>query len=226
MNRILRKIKYLISAAGSLSGNGERVDLTYRENMEFETLDMYQKSHYRRYEFAQSLICGGVVGDFACGTGYGTVMLSQVAKRAIGADISGKTIEKIAKRYASIGNVTFVNKNLLDLEYEDFFDTIVSFETIEHFKDADIPALFLRFFRALKPGGQFIFSVPYLQARTEEAVTMGFHLTFDIDEHTIGTWLRDAGFEHCAYKYQNYATHTVEDSLAHKDFIICVARKS
>ena len=227
IKKIIRKGKFILKKAlySDLTDNGERVDVIYKKGIKFDTLDMYQKSHYRRYEFAQGFINGGVVADFACGNGYGTVMLSQKGDRVIGADISKSTVDKISKRYASINNVKFVTKNLLDLEYKDFFDTIVSFETIEHFKASDIPSLFAVFHTALKPDGQFIFSVPYMQEQSENAIKMGFHLTFDIDEKTIGRWLQDAGFTADIWRYQNYETHTIEDVLEQKDFIICVARK-
>lgn len=208
-----------------LTDKGERVDVVYSKGLKFESLDMYQKSHYRRYEFAQKFVRGGVVGDFACGTGYGTVMLAQKADQVVGADISTKTVEKISKRYSAVVNAKFIDKNLLDLKYRNFFDTIVSFETIEHLRKDDIPLLFKVFCEALKPAGQIVFSVPYMQERSENAIKMGFHLTFDINERTIKEWLDESGFILEQFKYQNYKTHTIEDVLGEKDFIICVARK-
>jgi O-methyltransferase len=210
----------------SLDGEGERVDIIYSGNVIFDELDMYQKSHYRRYEFAKDIIpFGSCCGDFACGTGYGSVMIADKAAKVIGADINSTVIDAIKFRYHRISNVEFICKNLLDLEYEAFFDTIVSFETIEHLAENDIPRLLRIYYKALKPQGKIIFSVPYMQELSEAAMKLGFHLTFYIDEAKIKNWLKTAGFEIESFKYQNYETHTIQDELLKKDFIICIARK-
>jgi FkbM family methyltransferase len=209
----------------NLDGGGERVDIFYGANLVFDLLDMYQKSHYRRYEFAKSVISPGkIIGDFACGTGYGSIMLSENAQLVIGADIDKDVIEQIRRRYAGVKNTEFVCSNLLNLTYQSFFDCIVAFETIEHLREADIHRLFAIFARALKPGGMLIFSTPYKQPKSPEAVNMGFHQTFDIDEEKIGRWLSENGLVSEYFKYQNYQTHNVEDHLPQKDFIICLAR--
>ena len=209
----------------NLDGGGERVDIFYGANLVFDLLDMYQKSHYRRYEFAKSVISPGkIIGDFACGTGYGSIMLSENAQLVIGADIDKDVIEQIRRRYAGVKNTEFVCSNLLNLTYQSFFDCIVSFETIEHLREADIPRLFAIFARALKPGGMLIFSTPYKQPKSPEAVNMGFHQTFDIDEEKIRRWLSENGLVPEYFRYQNYQTHNIEDRLSRKDFIICLAR--
>ena len=84
--------------SGSLENKGERVELIYTENIDFEKLDIYQKSHYRRYEFAKThIIENGLSGDFACGTGYGSAMIAENSKLVIGADIDEKVINKISE---------------------------------------------------------------------------------------------------------------------------------
>jgi glycosyltransferase involved in cell wall biosynthesis/cephalosporin hydroxylase/tetratricopeptide (TPR) repeat protein/cyclopropane fatty-acyl-phospholipid synthase-like methyltransferase len=210
----------------ALDGDGERVDILYSGNIAFNQLDMYQKSHYRRYEFAKDLLQpGSCCGDFACGTGYGSVMLAEKAAKVIGADINSKVIEAIQQRYQTIRQVEFIQANLLDLQYQSFFDTIISFETMEHLAENDIPQLLNIYYKALKSRGRIIFSVPYMQERSEAAINLGFHLTFSINESKIETWLKNANFKVVSYKYQNYETHTIQDNLSKKDFIICVAQK-
>lgn len=209
-----------------LDGKGERVDIIYPGFINFNELDMYQKSHYRRYEFAKNLIpFGSCCGDFACGTGYGSVILAEKAAKVIGIDINPKIISAIQERYQNVQNVEFIQANLLDLQYESFFDIIVSFETIEHLPEVDIPRLFNIYHKALKPQGKIIFSVPYMQERSEAAMKLGFHFTFHINEEVIAKWLNDAKFKIEFNKYQNYITHTIENNLHHRDFIICVAQK-
>jgi phenylacetate-coenzyme A ligase PaaK-like adenylate-forming protein/2-polyprenyl-3-methyl-5-hydroxy-6-metoxy-1,4-benzoquinol methylase/glycosyltransferase involved in cell wall biosynthesis len=208
-----------------LGGNGERVDIYYHKDINYDALDKYQKSHYRRYQFAQSVMePGKVVGDFACGTGYGSVMLAENENYVIGADVSEEVIEHIRERYNDSGNVEFIHSNLLDLQFESFFDYIVSFETIEHLNENDISKVLRIYSRALKPGGTLIFSTPYIQERSENAIKMGFHQTFYIDEAKVNKWLTESGFEAECFKYQNYQTHDIVERLDKKDFIICTAR--
>lgn len=173
-----------------LAGSGERVDIFYRDNIKFDDLSVNEKSHYKRYEYAKSIILPGkIVGDFACGSAYGSVMLSEKSYYVIGADINEKVIEQVNIRYKNRNNIEFVHANLLDLKYESIFDYIVSFETVEHLKECDVPKLFSVFSRALKPGGTLILSTPYMQEMSLEAINMGFHLTFYIDEAKVKSWL-------------------------------------
>lgn len=212
-------------AKNDLGNNGERVDIFYKEGIRFDGLDINQKNHCRRYEYAKSIIpAGKIVGDFACGTGYGSVMLSRNSARVIGADINEEVIKQIKVRYKNIRNVEFVHANLLDLEYQSLFDYIVSFETIEHLKEGDASKLFGVFRRALKPGGTLILSTPYMEQKTPQAINRGFHSTFQINEAKIQQWLSANSLVCEFFKYQNYHEHNVEDQLEKKDFIICVAR--
>lgn len=210
-----------------LGFKGERVDFIYDENFDYSKLDMYQKNHFRRYEFALNNISNEeICGDFACGSGYGSVILSKIASKIIGVDLNEKVISEIKKRYRDNNKVEFINQNLLDLDYLNYFSSIISFETIEHFTENNIQILFNIFSKALKKNGKIIFSTPYLQQKTKEAIAMGHHLTFNIDESKIETWLIGTGFANISFKYQNYISHSIEDTLEPKDFIICIANKT
>jgi 2-polyprenyl-3-methyl-5-hydroxy-6-metoxy-1,4-benzoquinol methylase len=220
-------VRVIIKNQFSLSDEGERVDIIYKPNANFDTFDIYQKSHFRRYEYAlKNINKGDVVADLACGTGYGSAMLSSKAKSVLGIDLNARVIDSIKKRYRNIPNISFLASNLLDLSYDHIFDCIVAFETIEHLKEEEILKLFSIFNKALKPSGKFIFSVPFMQEKSETAIKMGFHLTFNIDENKINLWLANAGFNLISFKYQNYKTHNIIDSLKEKDFIICIAKKN
>ncbi|HOV13576.1 MAG TPA: methyltransferase domain-containing protein, partial [Spirochaetota bacterium] len=194
--------------------------------LNFKKLDMYQINHIYRYLFARELIKReAIVGDFACGTGYGSNILSENAESVIGIDINKKVIDKIKKRYKKNRKVSFLSANLLDLDYKNKFDFIISFETIEHLEESNIKFLFNKFYKALKNGGVIIFSTPFMQEKTKEAIEMGFHLTFNINEEKIINWLKETNFKHQYFKYQNYETHKIEDNLSKKDFILTVAKK-
>jgi len=216
----------LIRPAIGFDTTGERVDIKYSDEVDFETLDMFQKSHYKRYEFALERINkNDVCGDLACGTGYGSAMLAKKAWQVIGVDLNKKVIQAISKRYKKIKNVQFSNKNLLDLSLDNVFDAIISFETIEHFTEQDIVKLLGIYNKSLKQNGRLIISTPYKQERDEAALKLGHHLTFYIDEQMITGWLTNAGFEVEFFNYQNYATHTISTALINKDFVIGVAKK-
>jgi 2-polyprenyl-3-methyl-5-hydroxy-6-metoxy-1,4-benzoquinol methylase len=227
------KIRYWLNKAhqrvkniGSLGNDGERLDMKFEEGVDFNGLDIYEKSHLRRYEYALKIIVeGACVGDFACGTGYGTVLLSKKASKVFGVDLSAKTIDAIRNRYKKNIKVEFVNKNLLHLEYKNKFDCVVSFETVEHLEEDDIPLLFEKFNHSLKIGGQLILSTPYMQETPPPEVELNYHLTHEIDESKISFWLSGAGFEVVEFKYQNFINHEIVDDLKIKDMIICVARK-
>jgi 2-polyprenyl-3-methyl-5-hydroxy-6-metoxy-1,4-benzoquinol methylase len=217
---------YNFNISNPLGDGGERVDIVLDKPGVFENLDIYQKSHWKRYEFAKKIISiGDSCGDFACGTGYGSVLIGEKASEVIGADINKKVIDTITDRYKGIPNISFIQINLLDLNFINRFDAIISFETLEHFVEEDIQRLLIKFFQALKSGGKLIFSTPYFQEKSDEAVKMGFHQTFHIGEEKIENWLKQAGYIRELFKYQNYSTHYVEEELVEKEFIICVAIK-
>ncbi|MEJ0104608.1 MAG: class I SAM-dependent methyltransferase [Bacteroidota bacterium] len=225
-NRIFPPVKYDFNKANPLGGNGERVDIQLSEQLNFDNLDVYQRNHIKRYEFAKKhIIEGNTCADWACGTGYGSVLLASKASIVKGADINAEIINKIQERYKNIENVLFETANLLDLTYYNLFDHIISFETIEHFKESDIPLLLAIFNKALKDEGKIIFSTPYMQEKSEDAIKLGFHLTFYIDENKINNWLNAAGFELEGFYYQNYQTHHVLEEIDKKEFILCIAKK-
>jgi 2-polyprenyl-3-methyl-5-hydroxy-6-metoxy-1,4-benzoquinol methylase len=228
LNRIIYG-KYDFNKSNPLGGNGERVDIQLHLNdkIDFTKLDLYQKNHFRRYEFAKDIIrFDDVCGDFACGTGYGSVLLSQKAKKVTGADLNEEVIEQIKIRYQNNKKVEFFHGNILHLNYDAAFDAITSFETLEHLEEHAIESALAIFFKALKPDGKLIFSTPYMQERSEDAMKLGFHLTFYIDEQKIKAWLDKAGFQIDILKYQNYETHAIKNDLVKKEFIICVAKKA
>jgi len=210
----------------SLSDRGERVDKNYNKVENINKFDIYQKNHYARYEYAKKLLnIDDIVGDFACGTGYGTSVLSERASKVVGVDIDERVIKTISKRYRGNKKIEFLASNILDINYKDYFDKIISFETIERLEEMDIVRVFQTFFRALKPNGKIIFSVPYMQEKSDIAIKMGFHKTFYIDEEKIKEWLNKAGFKSFSFMYQNYKTHEILEQLDEKDFIICIAHK-
>jgi 2-polyprenyl-3-methyl-5-hydroxy-6-metoxy-1,4-benzoquinol methylase len=229
MYQSLRRAKRAYYAArhsrpSPLTGNGERVDIDLTRPLRERKLDIYQLSHLRRYQFALSQIKAGArVGDLACGTGYGSALLASRAKNVIGGDRDARSVNAAIERYRNRANVSYLQIDLINLGVDEMFDTIVSFETLEHFVEADLLRVLRRFHDALVPGGRLIFSTPYLQENSEAARILGFHQTFLIDEEKIEAWLKVTRFRSIAYFYQSYSSHDVVPSMPVKDFILCVA---
>ena len=103
-----------------------------------------------RYKLAQKYCEGKKVLDIACGTGYGSKELAEVASSVIGIDVDKASVELAQKMYQS-KNLQFKLGNGQDIQVEDeSMDVVVSFETIEHI--VDYHQFMRELKRVLKPG--------------------------------------------------------------------------
>ncbi|WP_127487026.1 class I SAM-dependent methyltransferase [Paenibacillus ehimensis] len=124
--------------------------------------------HIARYYFAAPYAQGRVL-DIACGTGYGSHMTAKERKREV-TEIVAVDNDEETLRYASREyhhqKVTYVQEDATDPglpERLGLFDTILSFETIEHLKD---DRTFMdNLYRMLKPGGILVLSSPFGRGR-------------------------------------------------------------
>lgn len=120
--------------------------------------------HQIRYEFAKQFCSGKIVLDIACGVGYGSEMLAHVAQYVIGCDLSKDAIDFARANYQR-SNLTCLVEDARTLSFRDgVFDTVVSFETIEHL--TDIPQYLKEVCRVLKPGGTYVVSTPKVRRTT------------------------------------------------------------
>ncbi len=129
-----------------------RLYLGYEDDIEQESLAI------GRYEFALNFINeGDVCLDAVCGSGYGSIILSRKASKVIGIELDNHALE-FARNHYQTDKVSFQKAdltNLLDFP-TDYFDIIVSIETIEHIPTHDI--MIVEFSRVLKPNGLLILS--------------------------------------------------------------------
>lgn len=124
--------------------------------------------HLARYYFSTPYVKGRVL-DIACGSGYGCHMIAKTCKKEvseiIGVDIDPNTIRYANKTYHH-PLVTYRIEDALDVSLPvklGRFDTILSFETLEHVPD-DI-AFIHNLYHLLKPGGTLVLSTPFGQGR-------------------------------------------------------------
>lgn len=126
--------------------------------------------HGHRYAFARRFAAGRRVLDAACGEGYGSALLGDVAAAVTGIDIDPATVAHARAAYAGRPNLRFVDGSVTSLPLSDAsVDLVVSFETIEHLDAADQPRMLAEFARVLAPGGLVVLSSPnrpqYSEAR-------------------------------------------------------------
>jgi len=124
--------------------------------------------HISRYYFSTPYVKGRAL-DIACGSGYGTQMIAKACKyqieRIIGVDLNSDAIEYAKGRYYH-PMATYEVRDALDPLLRDkigTFDTILSFETIEHVAEEE---LFMNNLHdLLNPGGTLVLSTPFGHGR-------------------------------------------------------------
>lgn len=124
--------------------------------------------HMARYQFALPHLYGRVL-DLSCGAGYGTHMIAKHRKKevdeVVGVDIDEEIIRYAKGKYYHPKS-SFQVHNAIDQELPEklgTFDSIVSFETIEHIEEEQ--ELLRNYYRLLKPGGTLIVSTPFGEGR-------------------------------------------------------------
>ncbi|MRG87230.1 class I SAM-dependent methyltransferase [Salinibacillus xinjiangensis] len=145
---------------------GERVIPEYMDSMNMLLLE-----HIARYQFALPYAVGRVL-DLSCGAGYGTHFVTKKRKKqideVIGIDIDQDIIEYAKGKYYHPQS-SFMVKDATDLTLPNQigqFDSILSFETLEHIEDEE--KLLKNYHQLLKPGGTLIVSTPFGQGRGVE----------------------------------------------------------
>lgn len=125
--------------------------------------------HMERYEFAKDYAYGRVL-DLACGVGYGADILleeiyDQKIEEYVGIDLSKDAIA-YAKEMYGFQRTTFEQGNALDEELVNrygTFDSILSFETIEHIEEDREFVKNLK--NLLSKDGKLIISTPFGKGR-------------------------------------------------------------
>lgn len=153
--------------------------------------------HLRHYETAKRYVKNKRVLDIACGSGYGSQMLSLAgASMVVGVDISLESVEYARKHYQE-NNIEFVCSDAQQFECREPFDVVVSFETIEHVPHPD--KFLNRLCSLLVPEGDLLLSVPLGETRhidpyhlhafsQEDVFTLFEKAGFSIDKYRCDDW--------------------------------------
>lgn len=138
------------SSRSDLEWTGERLTSGITGQIEVE--------HFHRYFLARHLCRDLDVLDIAAGEGYGTAFLAQVARSAIGVELSESAVRHARKNYVR-SNLSYLAGDARKIPLRNqCVDVVVSFETIEHFYEQDSFLDEIR--RVLRPGGKVIMSSP------------------------------------------------------------------
>ena len=133
--------------------------------------------HYHRYAVVLDVVKGKTVLDVACGEGYGSLLMADIAHAVVGVDISDEAVRHATSLYEK-QNLKFVQGSATNLTFpDDSFDVVVSFETIEHLARQEKMLAEIR--RVLRPSGVLIISSPNRPVYSEES---GEHNDFHVKE--------------------------------------------
>jgi SAM-dependent methyltransferase len=136
--------------------------------------------HWHRYAFARRFVAGKRTLDVACGEGYGSALIADVAASVVGIDVDAAAIAHARQAYATHVNLRFVEGSAAALPLPDAsVDAVVSFETIEHLSAGDQPLMLAEFARVLAPGGVLVISSPN---RPEYSDGRGYSNPFHLHE--------------------------------------------
>ncbi len=114
--------------------------------------------HLHRYALALEFAKNCDVLDVACGEGYGSALLTKVARSVIGVDCDAPTIAHAWAKYRA-KNLQFAEGRVEKLPLPaSSVDLVVSYETLEHLEDHD--AMMKEIKRVLRPGGRLLISTP------------------------------------------------------------------
>jgi GT2 family glycosyltransferase/ubiquinone/menaquinone biosynthesis C-methylase UbiE/glycosyltransferase involved in cell wall biosynthesis/uncharacterized coiled-coil protein SlyX len=133
--------------------------------------------HYHRYAIVIDIVKEKDVLDVACGEGYGSFIMADVARSVVGVDISDEAVQHASRTYKK-ANLAFRQGSVVALDFPDAsFDVVVSFETIEHLSEQAQMLAEIR--RVLRPDGVLVISSPNRPIYSEES---GEHNEFHVKE--------------------------------------------
>jgi ubiquinone/menaquinone biosynthesis C-methylase UbiE len=125
---------------------------------EFHKGTLTYAEHMTRYICAQKLAANKVVLDIASGSGYGTKLIAENAKKVYGVDVEAAAVAYATENYGA-KNIEYLVGDGESIPLPDnAVDLIITLETIEHIKD--YKKFISEIKRVLKPDGLALVSTP------------------------------------------------------------------
>ena len=138
-----------------------------------------------RYKFACKWIrATDRVLEVGCGEGFGCNFFSRHATEVTGLDIDAELITRCREKYDR-PNLRFIIDDIINpkLPIKPAYDTVVSFEMIEHASKADGKKMVMNVAASLKDGGMAILSTP--RARVDRSVSRQHMHVYEYDYDTL-----------------------------------------
>lgn len=167
--------------------------------------------HLHRYAIALEYCKGKDVLDIASGEGYGTNLISKIAKSVVGVDVSEEAISHAKNKY--IGeNISFKLGSADKIPLADnSLDIVVSFETLEH--HTKHVEMFNEIKRVLRTDGILIMSSPEKSIYFNRDPNNPFHvkeLTFSEFKELVSKFFANSNFYFQKYIHGSFI-HSVQD---------------
>ncbi len=138
--------------------NNELQDTGERMIPEYHKGKNVYGAHLARYEASLPLIEGKTVLDIACGSGYGTKLISNKANKVYGIDVDPNAIVYAKKHYAA-KNIEYISGDGVSIPLKNnSVDIVICYETIEHIEKYE--KFMTEINRILKKSGQLLLSTP------------------------------------------------------------------
>lgn len=114
------------------------------------------------YYHAQGYVRGDLL-EIGCGEGRGVDLLAPLASSYVALDKIETVIQSLSNKYKENSNYKFIATNIPPFKdlTSNSFDTIVSFQVIEHIKDDK--SFLQEIYRVLKPGGKALLTTPNIK---------------------------------------------------------------
>lgn len=152
----------------------ENMDIFFDKRIETYEEHMAKWKNY--YSWMSSLIPkeAKTLLDIGCGTG---LELDEIFKRfpsllVTGIDLSKEMLLRLKKKHRD-KDINLINEDYFTHDFgSNYFDVVISFETLHHFTQSKKEALFFKIHKCLKPGGVYL-ECDYI-AKTQEIEDLVF----------------------------------------------------
>lgn len=193
--------------------------MTANENFFSRKFEYDFDVHYRHYQrYMKALQIVGSIGknekwlDCACGSGYGSQLLSGFAEFVVGFDINQEAL-LYAKQHYGRDYCRFVSDREELLQY--MFDVIISIETIEHMEREQAVPFLLMLRQVLKNNGVLVITTPLVPESNPMPSNVFHKYEYSYEEFT--SIINEAGF-HVDFHKEEMVTFTDGETKAQAYF--------